>query len=57
MRHLGSTGVPNRDGLCTEFGIVSFGHIFGCELGYPVTFTIVNSYMDQIAKNTGIMIA
>ena len=56
MGQVGSTGVPNKEGRFTEFGIVSFGHIFGCELGYPVTFTRVTIYMDWIAKNTGIMI-
>jgi len=34
-----SAGVPNKDGRYTEFGIVSVGHIFGCELGYLITFT------------------
>jgi hypothetical protein len=36
---VGSAGVPNKDGRYTEFGIVSFGHIFDCEFVYPVTFT------------------
>jgi hypothetical protein len=52
-----SAGIPNKDGRYTEFGIVSFGHMFGCELGYPVTCTRVTIYTDLIAKNTGIMIA
>jgi len=56
MGQVGSTGVPNKEGRFTEFVIVSFGHIFGCELGCPVTFTGVAIYMDCIAKNTGIMI-
>jgi secreted trypsin-like serine protease len=46
-----------KDGRYTEFGIVSFCHIFGSELGYPVTFTLVTSYMDWIAKKAGFMIA
>jgi len=43
-------------GYYTEFGNVSFGHIFGCELGYPL-HSPITTYMDWIAKNTGIMTA
>ena len=51
-----SIGVPKNDGRYAEFGMVSFGHIFGCELGYPLAFTTVTIYLDWIAKDTGIMI-
>ena len=50
------TGVPKNDGCYTESGIVSFGLIVGCELGYPVAFTTVTIYLDWIAKDTGNMI-
>jgi hypothetical protein len=52
-----SIGVPKNEGRYTEFDIVSFGHIFGCELGYPVAFTKVTIYLDWSAKDNGIMIA
>jgi len=48
--------VPKNDGRYTEFDIVLFGHIFGCELSYPVAFTRVTIYLYWIAKDTGIMI-
>jgi hypothetical protein len=52
-----SIGVPKNDGRYTEFGIVSFGYIFDCELGYLVAFTRVTIYLDWIAKDTGNVIA
>ena len=57
MGQRGSAGIPKNDGRYTEFDIVSFGHIFDCELGYPVAFTIVTIYLDWIAKDTSTMIA
>ena len=41
------------DGNYTEVGIVSFGHISGCEKGYPAVFTRVTSYLDWIQTNIG----
>jgi len=49
-------GVPKNYGRYTEFGFMSFGHIFGCKFGYPVAFTRVTIYLYWIAKDTGIMI-
>jgi secreted trypsin-like serine protease len=46
-----------KDGRYTEVGIVSFGHIHGCERGYPVAFTRVTSYLDWIETSTSIVIA
>lgn len=46
-----------KDGRYTEVGIVSFGHIAGCEKGHPVAFTRITSYLDWIEENTGIVIA
>ncbi|XP_063710052.1 chymotrypsin BI-like [Culicoides brevitarsis] len=34
-------------------GVVSFGHVGGCEKGYPAGFTRVNHYMDWLEKETG----
>jgi len=57
----GDSGGPlvfrEDDGRYTEVGIVSFGHVSGCENGYPAVFTRVTSYLDWIEKNTGIVIA
>ena len=41
-------------GHYTEFGVVSFGHVFSCELCYTL-HSPVTRYMDCIAKNTGII--
>jgi len=35
---------------------VSFGAAAGCELGYPVGFTRVTSFLSWISENTGINI-
>ena len=43
-------------GHYTKFGVVSFGHVFGCELCYPL-HSPITSYTDWIPKNTGIMTA
>ncbi|PNF13584.1 Chymotrypsin BI [Cryptotermes secundus] len=56
----GDSGGPlvfqEDDGRYTEVGIVSFGHILGCERGYPVAFTRITSYLDWIEEKTGIQI-
>jgi len=44
------------DGIYTQVGIVSFGAAAGCELGYPVVFTRVTSFLSWISENTGINI-
>jgi secreted trypsin-like serine protease len=48
----GDSGGPlvsrEDDGNYTEVGIVSFGHVSGCEKGYPAVFTRVTSYLDWI---------
>jgi phage baseplate assembly protein gpV len=49
--------VQEDDGRYTEIGIVSFGHVSGCELGFPAVFTRVTSYLDWIEQNTDIVIA
>jgi secreted trypsin-like serine protease len=48
--------IQEDDGRYTEIGIVSFGHSSGCEMGFPVVFTRVTSFLDWIEKNTGIVI-
>jgi len=57
----GDSGGPlvfrEDDGNYTEVGVVSFGHIDGCEKGYPGVFTRVTSYLDWIQTNTDIVIA
>jgi secreted trypsin-like serine protease len=40
----------NFNGVTTLVGIVSFGAADGCQLGYPVGFTRVTSYLDWINK-------
>lgn len=40
-----------------QYGIVSFGSIFGCEVGYPAGFTRVTEYLDYISDTTGIIIS
>lgn len=56
----GDSGGPlvfqEDDGRYTEVGIVSFGHVYGCERGYPVAFTRITSYLDWIEAKTGIQI-
>jgi secreted trypsin-like serine protease len=56
----GDSGGPlvlkEDDGRYTEVGIVSFGHVNGCEFGYPVAFTRITSYLDWIETKTGIPI-
>lgn len=56
----GDSGGPlvfqEADGRYTEVGIVSFGHVAGCEKGYPVAFTRITSYLDWITTKTGIQI-
>ena len=42
------------DGVYNQVGIVSFGPAAGCQLGYPVAFTRVTSYLKWIESNTGI---
>jgi len=56
VRQRGFTGIPKMNGRYTKFDIMSFGHIFGCEFGYPVAFITVTIYLYWIAKDTGIMI-
>lgn len=48
--------IQEDDGRYTEIGIVSFGHASGCQMGFPVVFTRVTSFLDWIEKNTGIVI-
>jgi len=36
-----------------QVGIVSFGSAAGCQLGYPVGFTRVTSYLNWIESSTG----
>jgi len=52
----GALALQESDGLSTQVGIVSFGASAGCELGYPVGFTRVTSYLDWISSITGISI-
>jgi len=52
----GALALQESDGLSTQVGIVSFGASAGCELGYPVGFTRVTSYLDWISSTTGIAI-
>jgi len=55
----GDSGGPlvfrEKDGNYTEVGIVSFGHRYGCEAGYPAVFTRVTSYLEWIETHTGIV--
>lgn len=44
------------NGVHTQVGIVSFGSRDGCQLGYPVGFTRVTSYLNWIQSVTGISI-
>lgn len=57
----GDSGGPlvhkDKTGHIRQVGIVSFGKVFGCELGYPGVFTRVTEYLDWIEKNAGIKIA
>jgi len=54
----GDSGGPlvylESDGIYTQVGIVSFGAAAGCELGYPVGFTRVTSFLSWISETTGI---
>ena len=43
-------------GVHTQVGIVSFGSTAGCQLGYPVGFTRVTSYLNWIQSVTGISV-
>jgi secreted trypsin-like serine protease len=44
------------NGVYNQVGIVSFGAVAGCQLGYPVGFTRVTSYLNWIESNTGILL-
>jgi secreted trypsin-like serine protease len=54
----GDSGGPlvylESDDIYTQVGIVSFGAAIGCELGYPVGFTRVTSFLSWISETTGI---
>jgi len=52
----GALALQESDGINTQVGIVSFGAAAGCELGYPVGFTRVTSYLDWISSTTGVAI-
>jgi secreted trypsin-like serine protease len=56
----GDSGGPlvyqEDDGIYTGVGIVSFGAAAGCQLGYPVVFTRLTSFLSWISTNTGISI-
>jgi secreted trypsin-like serine protease len=56
----GDSGGPlvyqEDDGNFIQVGIVSFAAAAGCQLGYPVGFTRVTSFLSWISSNTGISI-
>ncbi|KAF2887151.1 hypothetical protein ILUMI_19022, partial [Ignelater luminosus] len=56
----GDSGGPlvgkKANGQKVQYGVVSFGIAFGCELGWPSVFTRVSSYVKWINRKTGIPI-
>jgi secreted trypsin-like serine protease len=51
----GDSGGPLvLEGTNTLVGVTSFGSNVGCEQGVPAGFTRVTSYLDWLAKHTGL---
>ena len=51
----GALVYQESDGRYTEVGIVSFGSLYDCTVGYPAVFTRVTSYLDWITSNSGVI--
>ncbi|XP_062542074.1 collagenase-like [Armigeres subalbatus] len=51
----GDSGGPLvLEGGNVQVGVVSFGHAEGCELGYPVAFARLTSFVDWVKEKTGL---
>lgn len=51
----GDSGGPLvLEGSDVQVGVVSFGHAAGCELGYPVAFARLTSFVDWVKQKTGL---
>nr|AYV99612.1 venom polypeptide [Dolopus genitalis] len=48
--------IDREDKGFTQIGVASYVHSSGCELGLPVSYTRITSYLDWISKHTGIPI-
>jgi len=50
----GALAVQESDDLWTQVGVVSFGAAAGCQLGFPVGFARVSSFLPWICQHTGV---